>query len=350
MDSHTKIKNILNIPYDRKDWFRWYGITERRKDSLLEGRSHPNSFFNPGSESTLTLFMLGNIDGWHQHDNHLGPPRDDSSRWDPSFFKEMVRHSKNKEDLIEKDLNRSRAELLDVLDIKRDDGENSILLFEFELYNDGIDICSEWSKKDISFLDLEDIGRWIRYDAVMIFPYVERLIFFESKLGSDLSYNTQNYQYLNQLIKGLESAHLLTEKEESPFSDWDFNYVLICPKILDDYSLTRYNKETDNIGKAIVEYNDLLNGKYSDSINDDCYPKYFGSFVKRAPERIRKIYWEDLANALLKENRDFFYDYFEQLENMEFDQKHLKVIRQKFSEAGIRFSLTDKYKPEDIDR
>ncbi len=349
MESHTKIRKILNIPYDRKDWFRWYGITERRKDSLLEGISHPNSFFNPGSESTLTLFMLGNIDGWDQYDHSIDPPRDDSSRWDPSFFKEVVRHSKGKEDFMEKDLNRSRAELLDVLDIKRDGMENIFLLFEFELYNDGIDIRSEWSKEDISFLDLEDIGRWIRYDAVMILPYVERLIFFESKLRSDLSYNTQNYPYLDQLIKGLESAHLLTEKEESPFSGWDFNYVLICPKILDDYSLTRYNKETDNIGKAIVEYNDLLNGKYSDSINDECYPKHFGSFVKRAPETLKKLYWEDLADALLEENSDFFYDYFEKLEDMDLDKKYLKGIRQRFREAGIRFSGTDNYNTKDMD-
>ncbi|MEF8835388.1 MAG: hypothetical protein V5A76_04455 [Candidatus Thermoplasmatota archaeon] len=343
MDSHAKIRKILNMPDAKEEWFRWYGVTERRKDSLLKKPSHPNSFFNPNSESTLTLFMLGNLDRWKQFSMETEPPRDKSSRWNSSFFEQTLKEQEMDKKLRGSDNCWKNTILPDVLNIDDHKLEKNILLFELELYNDAIHLNSEKSKENISFLELEDINKWVRYDAIMITPGEKKIIFFESKLQSDLSYSSKNYDYLDQMMKGLEGAHLLTEKKESPYSEWNFEYVLICPKLLDDYGLTRYSKKQEEIGKSLRKYNDLLNSRYSDSINERCYPEHFADFIKKVPKRIHKLYWKDLGDALLENDSNFFINYFTQLEDADFPKERVKGIRKKFREAGIRVNKTDNY-------
>lgn len=348
MNSHAEIMKVLNMPDAKKDWFRWYGITERRKNSLLKDPSHPNSFFKSNSESTLTLFILGNLNRWGQPSLDIEAPRDVNSQWDPSFFRQMTRYSESNEKLIGEDNCWEDTRLSSILDVENSELKKNILLFEVELYNDAVHLGSEKSKNNISFFKLKETERWVRYDALMMIPGSKKLVFFESKLQSDLSYSSGDYGYLDQLMKGLEAAHLLTEKEESPYSDWDFDYVLICPKLLDDYELTRYTKKADSIGKNLVKYNDLLNDRCGDSINDECYPKHFESFIKKTPERIHTLYWKDLGEALSYGNSKFFTEYFSRLENAGFNTEHILGIKKKFREAGIRVSGTDNYKAEDM--
>jgi len=337
MDSLKKISKLLNISNVEKDWFRYYGITEKRKDSLLRDHTHPNSIFNSNSETSLTLFLLGNIDGWSQPSIGIEPARDKNSRWNLSFFEKLVDCDGGPAEFVKENSVWDSSRISDIVGLSNFDLKKNILLFELELFNQVLHLGNRNSRDNISFLDISESGKWIQYDAVMILPKAKRFVFFESKFKSDVSIKSQNYSRINQMIKGLEAAHLITEYEKSPYQDWDFRYVIICPKLLDDYSLTRYNKTADTIGKYLADYNDLLNDRYHDSMNDECYPKLFESFIKETPEKISKLYWKDLGKSLKDENQNFFADYFRELDRAGFDKNKVKGLKKKFKGAGIHF-------------
>ncbi len=306
MDNLKKISKLLNMSNVEKDWFRYYGITERRKDSLLRDHTHPNSIFNSNSETSLTLFLLGNIDGWSQPSIGIEPARDKNSRWNLSFFEKLVECDGELSGTMKENSVWDSSRISDILDLSNFDLKKNILLFELELFNKALHLGNRNSRDNISFLDISRSGKWIQYDAVMILPKAKSFIFFESKFKSDVSTKSQNYSRINQMMKGLEAAHLITEYQKSPYQDWDFRYVIICPKLLDDYRLTRYNKTADSIRKYLVKYNDLLNKRYKDSVNKKCYPDLFESFIKETPEKISKLYWKDLGRLLMDENKNFF--------------------------------------------
>ncbi len=333
MNDLDRLKDLLNISQVGNDWHRWYGITERRKDSLLKGFSHPGSFFNPNSESTLTLFMLGNLDGWSQPSLIDEPPRDERSEWRSSFFLELIEGCEHlkKQNTFWEDLVLSRK-----LGIKRSHLEINILLFEVELRSEAVHCGDEESRDNISFLDISDKNRWVQFDAVMILPRIKTFVFFESKFQSDVSRNSENYPRVDQIMKGLESAYLLTNHEKSPYSDWDFRYVLICPKVLNQYGLTAYQNILDNLGEDLVEYNDLLNKRFHSSLNEETYPEYFGQFLNQAPEKISKLHWKELGDVINKDDECFFSRYFQKLEEKGFSGRKVDNIRKKFKKAGIK--------------
>jgi len=321
-----------------KEWFRYYGITEKRKDSLFRDHTHPNSIFNSSSETSLTLFLLGNIDGWSQPSINMESPRDKDSRWARSFFEKLVGCDEDITDMAKENTFWQSSIISDVLDLSKCDLKKNILLFELELYNKALHLGKKNSRYNISFLDISGNRRWVQYDAVVFLPNAEKVIFFESKLNSDISTNFKNYSRVNQMIKGLEAAHLLTEYEKSPYHNWDFRYVIICPKLLDDYDITRYNKTADSIGEYLVKYNDLLNDRYKDCVNKECYPELFKSFIKETPDKISKLYWKDLGRLLKDENHHFFADYFMKLKGAGFGKNRLEGLKKKFKEAGINFN------------
>ncbi len=337
MNNLKKISKVLNMPNLEKEWFYHYGITEKRKNSLFKDHTHPNSIFNPNSETSLTLFLLGNIDGWSQISIDKEVPRDKSSKWNRSFFESLVESDRESVKILKENSLWDIPKISDVLGPSDYDLKKNILLFELELYNDALHLGDKKSRENISFLDISGNGKWIRYDAVMIVPKAKRFVFFESKFKSDVSTNSQNHSRVNQMMKGLEAAHLITEYERSPYQNWDFRYVIICPKLLDDYHLTRYNKTADSFGKYLVKYNDLLNDRYKDRVNEECYPDLFESFIKETPEKISKIYWKDLGDLLMNEKQHFFKDYFEELKRMGFDKNRVEGLKKKFKEAGIHF-------------
>ena len=101
------LKYLLNCDDLTDDWNLSYGITKRRSDALTKEKErgdnyHHDSFFNPHSETALTFFLLGNIDGWKQIGTLKTLPRDNDSndsKWSKTFF-ENIRESQDNFDSI----------------------------------------------------------------------------------------------------------------------------------------------------------------------------------------------------------------------------------------------------------
>lgn len=337
MEDERKLKNLLNMSSLEKNWYLKYGITERRKESLLEDPDHRGSLLNANSETTLSLFLLGNIDNWVQAKEKCLFPRDKNSKWNREFFKELkeFEDSELKNQIEKKSTLWKNQQLSSKLEMKKDELNKNILLFEVEFCNKMLQGDKE--KYDVSFLDIRERKKWIRYDAVLIFPSEKKFVFIESKFKSDIGTTTKNYPGIDQLIRGLEAAFLTTHHPSSDYSDWDFNYLVLGQKLLDDYTLTKYNEKLDDLGPLLVEYNEKLNNKYRNSTNENCYPEYFGEFIKKVPERVKKIYWKDLGDMIKRKKPDFFNQYLENLRENPFDEKTVDDLLRKFKEAGIRF-------------
>lgn len=62
-DSDKIIYSLLNIKSSiTRTWYLTYGLTKKKRRALLKS-SHNDGLTNPTSETSLTLFVLGNIDG-----------------------------------------------------------------------------------------------------------------------------------------------------------------------------------------------------------------------------------------------------------------------------------------------
>ncbi len=338
MDKKKILKYLLNIDHIEKNWFLRYGITKRRKDSLLKCSDHKGSLFNTNSESTLSLFMFGNIDRWTQLEIEDILPRKRNSRWNPDFFQNLEKSNLSNIEMMKgkKETYWQDLKLAEIFKVKKESLKNNILLFEVEFYNKNLH--GNGNKKDnISFLDIKDQNSWTRYDVVIIFPDEKKFVFIESKYKSDISTTTKHFPKIGQMIRGLETAFLTTNHHNSRYSDWDFTYIMLGQKLLDDYSLTKYNNKLDDLGSMLVKYNDRLNKKYRSSTNEDCYPHYFGKFIKKVPKRVKKLYWKDLGNIIKKQEPRFFSDYFKKLEEGSFDKRTVNRFKLKLREAGIHF-------------
>ncbi len=342
MDDHLRnqVELLLNRPSVEEDWNLWYGITEKRKSALVKDASHPDSFFNPNSETALTLFMLGNLDSWSQVSSLPERPRENTKRssWSNSFYQGIL-ENEDDEDYFGEEL----KELWVHPTIRRDLGlkkkqiqrRGKILLFEFEVACGAVHCGEEKSRRNVSFLDISDKYSKVRYDAVLIIPEKKVFVFFESKLETDTSAEGDGKNRLNQVVKGLESAFLLTNHEKSLYSDWDFRYVLICPRVLDQYALTGYHHVLENVEKYMARYNDLLNRKKSSSVNYETYPEYFGKFVKEAPQRISKLYWDWIGEVLESRDERFFSSYVEKLKDSNLSDRKVTNVRTRLKKAGM---------------
>ncbi len=335
IDNHRKLdihRTLMGTDVLKNDWNLCYGLTQNRKESLLKERDHKNSFFNLNSENSLTLFIFGNLDDWIQVDDLKTKPRDGRSRWTQDFFDniragyELYNNDNGKKKLFENLLEKST----DLADI---DSRNSVLLFEFGIMNSAFHGGDPFRK--LSFLDLSGMNRWVKFDAVLILPFEKMFVFFESKLDSDISRSTKKYPKINQIIKGLESAFLLTNHEDSLYDGWDFRYILNCPRVINEYDLTYYNYINKYTGKNLVKYNDLINKEYPCRINESCYPQYFGGFVKEVRDKISMIYWDDLAEILCEEKEDFFVKYLDEIEDEIDGRRKYKAIKNRFKSANI---------------
>lgn len=310
---------------------------------MVKDAPHPDSFFNSNSETALTLFMLGNLDSWSQVSSLPERPREETKRssWSESFFRSFS-GSKDVEDKCNERKEEGlwdRPKIRRNLSLKKREVQKTkkILLFEFEVACGAVHCGKEKSRRNVSFLDISDKYSKVRYDAVLIIPEKKIFVFFESKLETDTSAEGEGKNRLDQVVKGLESAFLLTNHEKSRYSDWDFRYVLICPRLLDQYALTGYHHVLENVEKYIARYNDLLNRKKSSSVNEETYPEYFGKFVKEAPQKLSKVYWNDMGKVLNNDRKNFFSDYFERLERSELSERKVKSVRKRLKRAGISF-------------
>ncbi len=331
------LTDLINMSRRHEDWYLWYGITERRKDSLVRCPSHPGSFFNPRSEFPLTLFILGNIDRWKQVGALPEKPRNDdvNSTWSTSFFKKEHKYFINTRDNKQGRSLWTSPFISKKLGLKEEPSQEPLLLFELEGASLALHRGNRESRNNISFLDISDKKRWIRYDAVLMLPSEKLFVFFEAKHRADTDLTREDTGKVGQIVKGLESAYLLTEHEDSVYKGWDFQYVIVFPKILDDYGLTSYKTVIDNIGGHLVRYNDMLNKISKRDINEKTYPEYFGNFVKKANQKVSKIYWDELGDTLKIEDENFFEKYLERLDRINISSKKAKNIRKRFREVGI---------------
>ncbi len=325
-----ELRTILDSPSLEEHWNRSYGLTDRRARSLIKGEKHANSYYNRNSETALTFFLFGNLDGWKQMRNLDVKPRDKNCVWREDFFSTMRENGK-----IYRYAPGSHR-WSNFLSYDKKSLDRSILLFEFEITNKAFNAHKGGTFKEHSFLDTSGLKTWSRFDAVLIIPEERKFEFFECKLDEDISRSVKRYPMVDQLIRALESAFLLTNHEKSPYRDWDFHMNFICPRVINQYGLTYYDRFIENIGDFLVRYNDILNHEYADSIDPKIYPEYFGPFIKEVRDRLSLRYWDELADAILKDEEDFFNSYFESLKDIGIEEIYRRNIESRFRRADIK--------------
>lgn len=334
------LKHLLNCNNLTDDWnLSYYGIRKERSDALIN-RKHPDSFFNPLSETALTLFLLGNVDEWKQIGALKTTPRDRDYKWSKNFFDNIRRSQDNYDTFPSREVlwayNKEWKEK--IFAREADKLQKSILLFEFEMMNSAFHSVQNRAFKELSFLNIRNLRKWSKFDAVLIVPGEKLFVFFESKFTSDISQTTKEYPYINQIMRNLESAFLLTNHQDSLYKGWKFKYVIICPRKTIQYKLTYYTYVLDCIEENILLYKEIIEKEYKSSINKGCSPKYFESFVRQIPECIYKIYWDELGKVLKDKEKNFFFNYFNRLKEASLKKEDVENINKRFREVGINVS------------
>ena len=330
-DSDKIIYSLLNIksPITRT-WYLTYGLTKKKRRALLNS-SHNDGLTNPTSETSLTLFVLGNIDGWEQIENLAVLPRVQSnSDWNGDFF-DNIRGETSNFHPDSKKVNHL-WELVDKLDeYSRSALDDSYLLFEFEILNFKFHSISRRAFKKLSFFDISSKRKWSKFDAVLILPTIKQFIFIESKFWSDISENTSSYP-IDQISRNLESAFLLTNHKDSLYLDWDFKYLFISPSIKSQSETKKYeriiNKFKDGDCNSIESPYNNANNSYRRDNNE-----YFDTFCKNIGKHIDRRSWNQLGKILKDEQPNFFEKYFERFGK---ENNELKTMTEnKFREAGL---------------
>jgi len=333
MTNLDTLRRILNHNDLSEKWNYSYGITETRSNALILDSSHQDSFFNPkpkSAETTLTLFMLGNIDMWKQDGslkNSL-PRYPKNSSWNKTFFKKV----RMDDDLFQKNgVNPLWGELINCDTNNVDvDFEKSILLFEFEIMNNAFHPVEYGSFKDLSFIDITPNPKWSRFDAVLIFPTNKFFVFIETKLaGYDDNKTKANDNKPNQVLRNLESAYLLTKNPKSLYFGWNFVYLFISPE-----EFNGKNEYFTMLDNAPIYYQDLLNNMKK-SAN---YDKFFSSFRNNISSHIIIKNWNELGELLKKDDKNFFKNYLNNLRTLPEDitNEQIKVITNRLLTAGIK--------------
>ncbi|MEA2075050.1 MAG: hypothetical protein U9O85_04890 [Euryarchaeota archaeon] len=332
----TNLKYLLNCDYLIEDWNLSYGVTKSRSDALTRP-NHPDSFLKSHSETALTLFLLGNMDGWKQIGTLKTLPRDKDSKWSKTFFENIRESQDNFDSTPTRDVlwmyNKKRKE--EIFECEGEDIQKSILLFEFEIMNSAFHSVQGKPFKELSFLDIRGKKKWSRFDAVLIVPNEKLFVFFESKFTRDVTPTTKDYPFINQIMRNLESAFLLTNHQDSLYKDWKFKYALICPREIYRYKLKYYPYVFDHIKESIDIYNEILEKEYKSSINKACYPKYFESFAAQIPECVFQIYWDELGTILQKKDKNFFPNYFNCLKETGLKKENIENIKRRLRDVGI---------------
>lgn len=338
MTNSKALKYLLNCNNLSDEWNLSYGITKKRNDAFTSPK-HPVSFFNPLSETAQTLFLLGNIDGWKQIGTLKTPPRDKDSKWNKAFF-DNIRLSKDIFDNVPtRDVlwtyNKEWKEK--IFECEDEHLQKSILLFEFEMMNKAFHSVQSRIFKELSFLDIRKLRKWSKFDAVLIVPNERLFIFFESKFTSDITQTTKEYAYINQIMRNLESAFLLTNHQDSLYKGWKFKYVVISPRKTGQYKY--YSEVLGDIEKSISHYKEIIEKEYKYSINKECYSKYFELFARQIPKKgIFNVYWDELGGILHDKDRDFFSNYFNRLKEAGLREENIKNIKKRFRDVGINIS------------
>src|SRR5262245_55994556 len=85
------LQAVLACPRLAGGWSDYYGISSAKCNALTATSTRksgysPDSFDNPKSETALSLFLLGNVDGWKQLNGGVERLRVSGGPWNPKFF------------------------------------------------------------------------------------------------------------------------------------------------------------------------------------------------------------------------------------------------------------------------
>jgi hypothetical protein len=171
----------------------------------------------------------------------------------------------------------------------------------------------------LSFLKLDGLMKWAKFDAVLIDPANRWLYFIEAKLGSDLSLETEKYPLVNQAVRGLEAAFWLTRQSPGQERPWTFRYVLICPRSLFRYRLRYYShafQSTETVDAMLRDYQHLLEQHYHCDlrITQRDFQTTYADFSRVVSDAVRVVYWDDFASVLAGNQAGFWTAYLSRVE------------------------------------
>lgn len=323
------LQAILGCDRLTDGWYDFYGVRKARSKAITSPSTRKagytsDSFDNPKSETAITLFLLGNVDGWKQLNALAKTPRLGGKIWNPRFFELLTtpdpfpvfnRTSRWCYPALSEKLFGS-----DEVDYKR-----LLLLFEVEAGGRTFRQATARGGRgiELSFLKLGKRTRWARFDAVIIDPTHRRFYLIEAKLGSDLSLDTEKYPLVNQAVRSLEAGYWLTKHPSSKYAvpkrAWEFRLVLLCPRPLWEYRLRLYAhllRTSDAVAEMLGHYRRLLIDRHAADlrITGDEFDRSFNRFVEKARQAVRFVHWDTLADAAAPAGEDFWTDYFRNVE------------------------------------
>jgi len=332
---------LLNCPNLAPEWYLDYGITAARAAALLAASVHPDSLGHPGSETALTLFGLGNLDGWSQAGYFNPSPRDElspSQAWSRPFF-EQVREGNVRFD--------RRPEFTTawwdspfqeaLLKAGAATPTNTVLLFEFEVMNAAFHTTGGQAFKSLSFFNLRTKRECCQYDVVLLLPTMRRFVFIEAKLGSDLSDASPATPSRDQVIRGLEAAYFLTRAKNSLYLGWDFSYVLLCPPASaspEDQKYARYqDPEGGGLKEALAEYKELLRSTGAPAVLPERMPLW-QDFWRTVRKRFTCIEWPAVFQACDRGTPGLLPQYLQRLRAAGFAD-HAASVSSRLAAAGV---------------
>lgn len=314
-----------------ENWNFAYGIRDHRRKALLKNSGHSDSFFKPSSETAMTTFMLGMLEGWEQA--HLvsskepaNTPRNVDGKWSPAFFRRIADQSTPSSSYRTNALVKFLAERLR---LNQDAIVDSYLLFEVRTFNHAFN--GGETIRNPSFLTVEK--EWSRFDALVILPVAKTLVFIESKVESDGKHSACGYN-IPQPIRNLETAFFLTTLPESQYEGWDFRYLLLCPRNDEKYCHSFFSKcyaaDLDDYEEQLS--NSLVSKTFA---NRKKFKEPWNTLRKNLGAHLAIVYWSEMMAELYRVGFNH-HKYFRNLASIE---KHgttpVEATKNRWSISGI---------------
>ncbi len=330
---------VFGLDYIHPGWHLAYGVRTNLWEAILRDDKKKFSFFHTPSEGALTFFILGRLDYWSQVACFDCLPRLDDGHeegWNPEFFSNIVagRPNYRPAPTYSKLLSSWGQHLPQILNVNSVSLDESALLFEFDTgagaFNPDAGVPLPYS-----FLDLGESGKGHRYDAVLILPKTlpkKTFIFFECKLGSDIGLTLDEWPFVNQFVRALESAYFLTAADESPYrKEWDFRYVIVAPGDVLDKKMTHYTHLVADPREHLRLYREFIQWRYPERVVSERM-RLYDHFVDTVCPRIVTIPWDVLARSL-----PYFSvtDYLSRLPDAGLHSTQIEAIRERFRLAGV---------------
>jgi len=130
-------------------------------------------------------------------------------------------------------------------------------------------------------------------------------VFVESKLSSDISRSTSYFPLVNQAVRNWEAAYCLTRSQASEYVDWDFRYLLICPRKEYEYRATYYACVIGDPEAQIDIHRRILENEYANQVSTERLRDHFDSFRSDVPERVVVVHWCELGEWLIESGFSF---------------------------------------------